>query len=221
MENSRILLEIMLTILGESNITNHHYAIGGGTVLAEYYHHRVSKDIDVFVHDIQLLGALSPRLNDQSANALDYTEQESFISLTFPQGKIDFIAAQQLTQFSPAIKFFMGHTAPLEDAVEIVCKKMYFRGNKALPRDIFDLAIVYNSNRKYDLLNELKKMPDKVDEFKRRLSQQELSGTFIPYSVAYKSMLLPSSVAMAGRDMQLCKELIQAVEKENPTTSLN
>ncbi len=38
------------------------------------YNHRLSKDIDIFLDDAQLLGGLSPCFNDKSENALEYDE---------------------------------------------------------------------------------------------------------------------------------------------------
>ena len=52
--NSKILLQHAIKILKETPIKEHDWAIGGGTVLAYFYHHRLSKDIDIFIQDLQL-----------------------------------------------------------------------------------------------------------------------------------------------------------------------
>lgn len=44
------------------------WTLGGGTVLMFRYHHRVSKDIDIFVPDPQYLGFVTPRLSDTAAS---------------------------------------------------------------------------------------------------------------------------------------------------------
>ena len=69
MENSKILLQKAIDILEEADIKDDEWAVGGGTVLAHYYNHRISKDIDIFINDIQLLTLLSPRFNDMSEDA--------------------------------------------------------------------------------------------------------------------------------------------------------
>lgn len=44
------------------------WTLGGGTVLMFRYHHRLSKDIDIFVPDPQYLGFVTPRLSDTAAD---------------------------------------------------------------------------------------------------------------------------------------------------------
>lgn len=84
MENSQILLTKALMALKEADITTDQWTVGGGTVLAFYYNHRLSKDIDIFLSDNQLLSRLSPRLNNNTEDALDYDEMSNYISLTYP-----------------------------------------------------------------------------------------------------------------------------------------
>lgn len=75
------------------------WTFGGGTALMLRYHHRVSKDIDIFVDGPQWLSALSPRLNDATdAFSRDYVEDTTFLKLALPEGEIDFIAAPLLTR---------------------------------------------------------------------------------------------------------------------------
>ena len=63
------------------------------------HHHRFSKDIDIFVPDPQVLPYLSPRLNDAAESlTTDYVEQAGFLKLVFPEGEIDFVASETLTE---------------------------------------------------------------------------------------------------------------------------
>ena len=49
------------------------WTLGGGTVLMFRYHHRKSKDIDIFVPDPQYLGYVTPRVSDLAMGiASDY-----------------------------------------------------------------------------------------------------------------------------------------------------
>ena len=52
MENSKILLKHTIKALSETTIKPSQWSIGGGTVLATYYNHRLSKDIDVFISEL-------------------------------------------------------------------------------------------------------------------------------------------------------------------------
>ena len=211
MENSEILLNKAVSILESANIMPDLWEIGGGTVLSSYFDHRLSKDIDVFILDTQYLSMLSTRFNDDASEALDYMETGRFISLTFNEGKIDFIASPQITDFSPHKDLFYGHVLNLEHPVEIVCKKMYFRGDYALPRDIFDLAIVYTSHERENLINALKEMPDKVELFYNSLKRQLEIPDYHPYSVDSSSMLLPNGKIYSGKEFKICKELLAKI----------
>lgn len=62
------------------------------------YDHRISKNIDIFIQNVQYLTYLSPRPNDAVAAVCDgYDEQSSFLKLRLPDGEIDFIVAPILT----------------------------------------------------------------------------------------------------------------------------
>ena len=214
MDNSKILLEIAIKSLKEANIKDELWAVGGGTVLSSIYNHRLSKDIDIFVYEPQLLSSISPRFNSITENALDYAETNSFISLTFPKGKIDFINASQISKFMPVKKEFLGQNIFVEDEVEIVSKKMFFRGKYALPRDLFDLAVVYNSNRKNDLIETLNSIPDKIAIFKKAFLTEISNEKFKPYTIFFNEMLLESNIIKNGNEIQYCQLLLKDLEKQ-------
>ena len=91
-----------LTLIDEisryGGIADPFWTLGGGTVLMFRYHHRLSKDIDIFVPDPQYLGFVTPRLSDTAADLTqDYTEQPgAFVKLQFEEGEVDFVAAPNL-----------------------------------------------------------------------------------------------------------------------------
>lgn len=207
MVNSEKLLNYALAILKEAGLTKGDWAIGGGTVLAQYFNHRNSKDIDVFISDIQKLNFLSPRFNSACENAADYEEMSNYISLSFPEGKVDFVAGAQITTFPAKIQNFLGKQVPLEDAVEIVCKKIYFRGNAVYPRDLFDLAIVYNSVRRNDLMNALHKIPDQFKVFADNFHKMSQNNLLL-YSTSNANSLLEGGKYLVAKEATVCEELI-------------
>src|ERR1700676_4972301 len=72
--------------------------VGGGTVLMFRFEHRLSKDIDFFLHDVQWLSLLTPRLNDTTAAMVtNYIEQANSIKLVLPHGDIDFVVTGTVT----------------------------------------------------------------------------------------------------------------------------
>jgi len=115
--------------------------IGGGTVLMFRFEHRLSKDIDFFMHDVQWLSLLAPRLNDTTAAMVtSYVEQPNGIKLVLPHGDIDFVVARPVTEAKAVAALeFMGRTFLLEPTEEILAKKLFYRAARFQPRDVFDL----------------------------------------------------------------------------------
>lgn len=125
------------------------WTFGGGTVLALRHAHRFSKDIDVFVPDPQYLGYLSPRLSDAAAQGdPDYEEEAEFIKLRYPEGEVDFVVGTCLTMPGSETAIVDRREVQLETDLEIVAKKLYFRGNQFKARDLFDLAMLLEKDAK-------------------------------------------------------------------------
>jgi hypothetical protein len=124
------------------------FALGGGTVLMMRYRHRLSKDIDLFLHDAQWLAYLTPRRNDKvAAMARDYSEQANSVKLVLADGDIDFIVSGTVTGDAPnEMLEFQGRTVPLDSSAEILAKKLYFRAALLKPRDLFDLVATHRAD---------------------------------------------------------------------------
>lgn len=212
MENSKKLLMYALDSLKEAGIPDNGWHIGGGTVLSSIYNHRLSKDIDVFLEDIQSLSYLSPKIIEPD-NLYAYLEDGNYTTLTFKEGKVDFIFGPHLTAFPDKKIIFLGKETQVEDPIEIVTKKLFYRGYDTHARDIFDLAIVYDGDRKYDLINTLIEYPDKFDSFKNAFQIRILDNKIVPYSVTDKEMLLSNGIKIAGKEIDICKDFIQSVDK--------
>jgi hypothetical protein len=116
--------------------------LGGGTVLMMRLHHRLSKDVELFLHDARWLSYLTPRLNDRiAAMACDYSEQANSLELVFGEGDVDFIVAGSVTGIAPGeATEFLGRSLMLESTEEILAKKLFFRAALLKPRDVFDLV---------------------------------------------------------------------------------
>ena len=122
--------------------------LGGGTVLMMRLQHRLTNDIDLFLHEAQWLGLLTPRLNDYAAAlAASDAEQANSLKLALLGGDIDFVVAGSVTGIAPNERLdFEGWSLPLESTAEILAKKLYFRAGLLKPRDIFALMATFRSN---------------------------------------------------------------------------
>lgn len=119
------------------------WSFGGGTALMRRHRHRLSKDIDIFVPDPQLLGYLSPRLSAVAASyTSDYVEQGNFLKLFLPRGEIDFVVSGFLTEDPVVTERISGRDVLVETSAEIIAKKLWHRGAAFTARDVFDFALV-------------------------------------------------------------------------------
>ena len=140
------LLTHALHLVGEIGKHGHSdpfWTFGGGTVLMLRYQHRQSKDIDIFVPDPQFLGYVSPRLSDVAAAiSADYVEGPGYVKLVRPEGEIDFVASTNLTAVPFETWALQRRPVRVETAAEIIAKKLWYRGDQASARDLFDLSLV-------------------------------------------------------------------------------
>lgn len=121
------------------------WTFGGGTVLKQYYHHRNSKDIDIFLPNSSYVDILRPDLNDIVGNLTqDYVQDHLFLKLVFREGEIDFIATTLLTSLPYTDKIIHNRLVLVETPEEIIAKKLHFRAGALTVRDVFDIAVVLN-----------------------------------------------------------------------------
>jgi predicted nucleotidyltransferase component of viral defense system len=134
---------VLIDSVQKAGITLSDWTFGGGTVLMRRYRHRFSKDIDIFIPSPQYLNYLSPHLNETAGEMTgDYTLQAEYLKLQFPEGEIDFVVSEPLTQDPVIAETVLGRKVMMETSVEIVAKKVWHRGDRFRARDIFDLALV-------------------------------------------------------------------------------
>ena len=181
--------------------------IGGGTVLMFRFEHRLSKDIDFFMHDVQWLSLLTPRLNDTTAAlTTKYVEQANGIKLVLPHGDIDFVVAGAVTDAEAVEKLeFMGRTFLLEPTEEILAKKLFYRAARFQPRDVFDLMVAaeLDSESASRAVAAASSRIDILDRSLERMSQRpadELPGQILP--IGEFSRIIPSMIEKARRLLQ-------------------
>lgn len=215
MESERICTELLLEkaikILEYANIDNSQWSMGGGTILMLNYHHRLSKDVDIFVSNTQYFNGLSPKLNDVAEDADFYQEGERFISLSYPEGKIDFVKAFQVSDYLPTLKHVFNQNIFVDDDIEIVTKKVFFRGASLHPRDLYDLATVYLGPRRSELVNALINIPEQLQEFHDALQRV---GPGFSFSEDYGlDLVLDIPLGLKGREVDICIDLCNEVRK--------
>jgi hypothetical protein len=181
--------------------------IGGGTVLMFRFEHRLSRDIDFFMHDVQWLSLLTPRLNDTTAAmTTNYLEQANGLKLVLPHGDIDFVVSGPVTDARAIDRLdFMGRTFLLEATEEILAKKLFYRAARFQPRDVFDFVVAVESDRE-SATRALAAAASKHDLLTRRfeqlsrLPQDMLAEGILP--IGDFSRIVPGMIEAARRFMQ-------------------
>jgi len=122
---------------------------GGGTALAIYYfQHRLSFDIDLFVTDVQVLNYLSPKhwIEETSLfNGDKYIDLSNHIRVLYRENniKVDVLVSQDNVDkcLVDDSKELFNSTVYIESIESIIVKKIVYRRNDNLTRDIIDIAI--------------------------------------------------------------------------------
>lgn len=198
-----------MTQIDASSLSPQMWRFGGGTVLMQKFNHRLSKDIDIFVHDPQFLSYISPRANGAlESKIVDFIEQYNYTKIYLPEGEIDFILAKQISTYRPILKIISDRKIFVEHPVEIIAKKIHYRASEFTSRDLFDLAVVYSkiptslvkgievSNEVLTILN------DRIDF---------LSGENIFNDEMNNLNLLDGAKYIRGNEINLCKKFINAL----------
>ena len=185
----------------QANLPSSMWTFGGGTVLMHKFSHRFSKDIDIFFSDRQLLGYISPRINDALEDrAIKYIEQDNFIKIYLKEGEIDFILSPRISNCKPVQAIIEGEKIFLDHPVEIIAKKIEHRANEFKARDVFDLAIVY-SQMKTTMLKNLDISKEKLICLNRRVC--DLHESNILENQLQEISRLPAGEKIRGTEFEL------------------
>lgn len=186
------------------------WTLGGGTALMLQINHRSSKDIDIFFDDPQYLPFFDPSKNDfdYSIEPSEYGfSGDSVFKFDFPgYGSIDFICAPHVLKQNAREYVIDNSTINLDTPLEILIKKLVYRGDLIQPRDIYDIACVTEINDYDDLLEvvsdniaDIENIMNKLEEYSSDFVSQVIGEMSIPN----KFMPLKSQAYNATRSMLL------------------
>lgn len=196
----------------QANLSSSMWTFGGGTVLMHKFNHRFSKDIDIFFSDRQLLGYISPRINDALEDrAIKYIEQDNFTKIYLKEGEIDFILSPRISNCKPVQAIIEGEKIFLDHPVEIIAKKIEHRASEFKARDVFDLAILY-SQMKTTMLKNLDISKEKLICLKNRVC--DLHESNILENQLQEISRLPAGEKIRGTEFELFKNFMCAMEKQ-------
>ena len=123
------------------------WSIGGGTVLAAQWHHRLSTDIDVFLPSSAGIAGLSPQWNtdfvDEMAalGATHVDVQAKGLKFTLPSGRLEITALDATPPLAPHLVRIDGHEVNVLPNTCILAGKLAGRGMRMPVRDVFDICV--------------------------------------------------------------------------------
>lgn len=208
-----VYYELIKPIEERSTLKNW-WVFGGGTALSMFYfNHRKSFDIDIFVTEQQIFDFLDPKWFIDESELFDNTNYrfDSFnnhLALkTKDDIKVDFLVNEFI--INPPIKnslFDIGFDFYVESIEDIIAKKIRWRKEDNLARDIFDLALAISKDENIlknlidsrfigfddlDTLNQALKKLD-IQEYKLEIEKIEPELQFINIANDAKNIIQES-----------------------------
>jgi predicted nucleotidyltransferase component of viral defense system len=155
-----------------------------------YFQHRLSFDIDLFVTDIQILNYLSPKHwidETDKFNTSKYIDLSNHIRVLEKQNniKVDVLVSQNASSdyLLDNSKVIFTSDVYVESIEDIIAKKIVYRRNDNLTRDIIDIAIAIKSKDgillnmlERGLINELdlKELKTSLENLDKKTFEEEI-----------------------------------------------
>lgn len=140
----------------DSWIPSRIYTVGGGTVLAARWNHRMSTDIDLFIGEDEMKSSLDERAWDEICDELERLVEESVISELFLRpngfrfisnnGPMSFFSARRVTRGAVTRELMSNTGVATESTTEIIFKKLRGRminSSTYVARDLYDVIVAY------------------------------------------------------------------------------
>jgi hypothetical protein len=118
------------------------WSLGGGTALAMWLHHRLSKDIDLFFESAAALRLLSPNRNPDTKRITDrWQEPGHYLKFEVAGiGDIDVLVTRTWLEPPSVRTTVSGTPMAVQRPAEIIAHKIAYRSANFKLRDFFDLA---------------------------------------------------------------------------------
>ena len=123
------------------------WRIGGGTLLAARWGHRLSTDIDIFLDERSGLGALNPRRDMgfttamENAGAEKLSVEDRSLKFQFTAGRVEIAQLDPKPKVGHEFALVEGWRIPALRNTQILAGKLSGRGLRSPARDIFDIAV--------------------------------------------------------------------------------
>lgn len=188
------------------------WAFGGGTALSIFhFQHRKSFDIDIFVNEAQVFDFLDPKWYIDESN-LFKSDDYRFDGLnkhlklkTKNEIKVDFLLNESLIHKPIKNELLdLEYDLYYESIEDIIAKKIKYRKEDNLTRDIFDLAVAISREdeilqnllfARFVTTDDLKTLQNSlqnldIHEYKTELEKIEPQESFVDISVNAKDIIL-------------------------------
>lgn len=150
---NKVYYELIQGIENQVSLENW-WVFGGGTALSMFhFNHRKSFDVDIFITEAQVFDFLNPKWYIDETTLFDQTEyrfdgMNNHVQLKTRDGiKVDFLLNEAIIN-RPVLNTIIPLDFELyyESIEDIIAKKVKWRKEDNLTRDIFDLAVAISKN---------------------------------------------------------------------------
>jgi len=217
--------ELIKPIEDKSTLKNW-WVFGGGTVLSIFhFNHRKSFDIDIFITEAQLFDFLNPKWYIDETSLFDDKEYRfdgfnHYVSLkTRKEIKVDFLLNEAIIN-RPIKNHLLELDFDLyyESIEDIIAKKIKWRKEDNLARDIFDLAVAITKDQNilqnllgsrfisYDDIEKLNDALDKLDLVQYKLEIEKIE----PQTDKYMKIALDGKKIIQINIEEIFKKLLNS-----------
>ena len=214
-----VYLELIKDIEDKVELKNW-WAFGGGTALSIFhFQHRKSFDIDIFISEAQVFDFLDSKWYIDDTNAFSTTDYRfdgftKHLKLkTNKNIKVDFLLNEAL--INKPIKntlIDLEYELYYESVEDIIAKKVKYRKEDNLTRDIFDLAVAISKDRdilqnllysRFITTDDLEKLNSSLDTLDQNIYRTELEkiepeDEYIAISLDAQSIIQNNIVEILG-----------------------
>lgn len=186
------------------------WSFGGGTAMMLQIEHRESHDIDLFLNDPQILRYVTSAVENLRFDIGEPTytgDGVSHLKISFESiGEIDFIVTPSITDEPTLKKNLLSRPVKLETLMEIIAKKIRYRGSMIQPRDVFDIAAACVSGYEEEIRVTLSNIPEQKQiafEKLNKLNEEYING------VISQLMIRDDFKDMAKDSISIVKDILR------------
>ena len=176
-ENFKKLKTEVKKILQEINLIDKVWALGGAVALVEELRHRPCKEFKIYLKTQGMLNSILKLVENKNFYQTNCKDKKNATIEVLEMGEInviEFLVVEDLREDSFSLKNQFNILAVPEIVTDLICgQEGNFTEGKFTGEKIFDLAVAFQTEHREKIIHELKKFPEIVEQFHRKIQDKE------------------------------------------------